>query len=88
MIIKLSGNLLRFSNFRNEIMVNAPSVITAIEQLVTQLPGLKKVLLDAQGGPRAIHRMFLNGDLLERQDFDRAAEQSDELSILTAIAGG
>jgi sulfur-carrier protein len=88
MTIKLSGNLLRFSNFQNQIEVNAPSVIAGIQQLVERFPDLRKVLLDAQNGPRAIHRLFLNGTLLARDEIQRPVAANDELSILTAIAGG
>src|SRR5687767_1911684 len=46
MTIKLSGNLLRFSNFQNQIEVKAPNVIAGIQQLVETYPDLRKVLLD------------------------------------------
>ncbi|MGE0545941.1 MAG: MoaD/ThiS family protein [Kofleriaceae bacterium] len=88
MVIKLSGNLLRFSNFQNEIEVSAPSILAGIHELVEGFPELRKVLLDGQGSPRAIHRLFLNGALIARDDVSRTVTANDELSILTAIAGG
>lgn len=88
MRIKLSGNLLRFSNFRDQIQVEAPSVAGGIQKLVEENPNLKNVLLDGNGGFRAIHRVFLNGELLAREELDRSARAEDEVSILTAIAGG
>ena len=88
MRIKLSGNLLRFSNFRDQVVVDAPSIAGGIQKLVLENPGLKNVLLDGEGGFRAIHRVFLNGELLTREELSRAAKTEDEVSILTAIAGG
>jgi len=88
MTIRLSGNLLRFSNFHSEIEISAPSVISGLQKLVDSYPDLRRILLDGNGGPRAIHRLFLNGDLLMRDDIERAVTASDELSILTALAGG
>jgi hypothetical protein len=87
MMIKLSGNLLRFSNFQNEIEVNAPSVLAAIGLLADEFPLLRRVLLDPNGGPRASQRLFLNGGLLAPYDIDRPVGQADELSILTAVGG-
>lgn len=84
----LSGNLLRFTNFRTEIEVKEPTVEKCLEGLVRECPELKPVLMDADGRCRHVHRLFLNGDLLKFEEMGRGVSDQDECSILTAIAGG
>ena len=84
----LSGNLLRFSGFRREVPVEAPTVQQGLWALVDGCPGLRSVLLDGQGRLRAVHRLFLNGDPLGPQELAREAKPDDEVTLLTAIAGG
>jgi hypothetical protein len=88
MKFKFSGNLLRFSNFLDEIEVVAQTIEQGINELVANLPQLKPVLLDGQGRPRAVHRFFRNGELVSRDGLKQHGSTADEISILTAIAGG
>jgi sulfur-carrier protein len=88
MKIRLSGNLLRFSSFQSQIEVDAKTVLSALHALVAQHPALASVLLDGRGRPRAIHRLFLNGDMLRGDDVEGPVNDGDELAVLTAIAGG
>jgi sulfur-carrier protein len=84
----LSGNLLRFSSFQNEIDVDAPTIAEGLAKLCADRPLLQPVLFDAQGRFREVHRLFLNGDALGRDELDYAVNAVDEVTILTAIAGG
>ena len=86
----LSGNLLRFCNFQNEIELGEiPATLRAgVDRLVSMYPALKQVLLDGRGNFRHVHRIFLNGELIDRDGLSRGANVGDELTILTAIAGG
>jgi hypothetical protein len=88
MKLKLSGNLLRFSGMRAELDVDAATVALGIRRLVDECPDLRPVLFDAEGRVRAVHRLFLNGDVLPREELDRGTGPGDEVTILTAIAGG
>ncbi|MGE0870043.1 MAG: MoaD/ThiS family protein [Kofleriaceae bacterium] len=63
-------------------------MLAGIHALVEGYPELRKVLLDGHGAPRAIHRLFLNGALIARDQVSQPVTPADELSILTAIAGG
>jgi molybdopterin converting factor small subunit len=85
---RLSGNLLRFSNFVHEVDVVAPTIEEGLRALVSDLPQLERVLLDGKGQPRAVHRFFRNGELVSREDLAQPVEDGDEVTILTAIAGG
>ena len=88
MNVVLSGNLRRFTSFEGEVQLEATTVTEALDTLVEQFPDLKPVLYDANGKPRSVHRLFLNGEVLDVGDTDHNLEPTDELVILTAIAGG
>lgn len=88
MTIVVSGNLRRFTGFESEVELDADSVPTALGQLVERFPQLRPVVLDSDGNLRQVHRLYLNGELLDRGDAGRALAPNDELGILTAIAGG
>lgn len=84
----LSGNLLRFADFRKEISIPAPTLGDGLQQLTRQHPQLRPVLLDGEGQPRGVVRVFLNGQQLEPLLMERTMVESDEITLLTAIAGG
>lgn len=88
MNVVLSGNLRRFTAFEGEVQLEATTVTEALDTLVEQFPDLKPVLYDGSGKPRSVHRLFLNGEVLDVGDTDHNLEPTDELGILTAIAGG
>lgn len=84
----MSGNLLRFCQFRHEIDVSGATIEEGMKELVAQCPDLRAVLFDGQGRLRGAHRLFHNGDMISRDDVARASGPDDEIAILTAIAGG
>jgi molybdopterin synthase sulfur carrier subunit len=87
-IVVVSGNLRRYTAFEQEVQVEASSLGAALDALVARYPELRPVLYDADGKLRSVHRLFLNGELLDVGYHDRALAPTDELGILTAIAGG
>ncbi len=84
----LSGNLLRFSDFRKEISIPAPTLGEGLQQLTRQHPQLRPVLVDGEGQLRGVLRVFLNGQQLEPVLLEHALGEGDEITLLTAIAGG
>lgn len=90
MIVVVSGNLRRYTSFEQEVQLEATSLRAALEALVARHPGLRPVLYDGDGKLRSVHRLFLNGELLDSGSGsdDRPLAPNDELGILTAIAGG
>jgi molybdopterin converting factor small subunit len=88
MNIVLSGNLRRYTDFEGEVELDAASISEALDALVVKFPDLKPVIFDGDGNLRSVHRLFLNGDVLEAGDTNRDLAPTDELGILTAIAGG
>ncbi len=88
MKIVLSGNLRRYTDFEGEVEVDARSIPEALNALVQRHPDLQPVLFEGNGQVRSVHRLYLNGDVLEIDEMDRPLDADDELGILTAIAGG
>jgi molybdopterin converting factor small subunit len=83
-----SGTLLRFTDYQRSLVVEAATVRTALAALVVKCPKLAPVLYDGAGQLRAVHRLFLNGTQLLSDELERPLTPSDELEVLTAIAGG
>ena len=89
MKVKFSGTLLRFVDFRREVTIeDAASPFAALEKLGAQFPKLKPVLFTPEGEVRRVHRVFVSGEQVLGDEFNREISSSDDLEILTAIAGG
>lgn len=88
MIVVVSGNLRRYTSFEQEVQIDATSPRAALDALVARHPALRPVLYDGDGKLRSVHRLFLNGEVLDVGDEERTLAPTDELGILTAIAGG
>ena len=88
MTFGFSGALLRFTSYQREMKVEASTLGEALAALTQQLPALQPVLYDATGAPRAVHRLFLNGEQLLTVELSRPLASGDRIDVLTAIAGG
>lgn len=88
MRVRVSGALLRFTDYRRVINVPAPTVEAGLSELAEQYQPLRAVLFDRHGRVRATHKIFLNGEQLEADELARAAGEADSLDLLLAISGG
>jgi len=89
MLIRLSGTLLRFADYQKELQIDAPTLKEGIDQLAARFPEIGKALFDAKTGQvRASHRLFVNGDPVEKGSFGRTIGGEDVVDILTAVTGG
>ena len=88
MNIVLSGNLRRYTGFDGEVELSSNSIGDALTQLVGIYPDLEPIVFDGDKNLRSVHRLYLNGDVLETVDPGQTLNANDELGILTAIAGG
>jgi adenylyltransferase/sulfurtransferase len=88
MTFKISGVLLRFTDYRDRVEIDAPTVGSALRRLVERYPQLEDVLFEADGSLRFTHRLFLNGDMIDEREVDRPLAADDRVDILTAISGG
>jgi hypothetical protein len=60
----------------------------AVRLLGERYPRARPVLLDGAGHVRSIHRLVLNGTVLDRAELGSAVGPRDELVILTPITAG
>jgi molybdopterin converting factor small subunit len=88
MQVRLSGTLLRFVNYDNELTCDARTVGDALRTLVDHHPRLAPVIFDGDGQLRTLHALFLNNEQMSSGDLSRALKDDDVLEIVTAIAGG
>jgi molybdopterin converting factor small subunit len=88
MLFRFSGSLLRFTEYRSSVPIDASTVGEALERLVDELPAMKPVLYDRSGQLRATQRLFLNQESLDRDELTRGIGPADQIDVLTAVSGG
>ncbi|HKF77036.1 MAG TPA: MoaD/ThiS family protein [Candidatus Dormibacteraeota bacterium] len=89
MMVRVSGALLRFTDYQRVISVDAPTVEAALVKLAGAYQPLRKVLFDRQGRVRATQKVFLNGEPLEPEELaSSGAGEADCVELLLAISGG
>ena len=87
-MVRVSGALLRFTDYRRVISVDAPTVEAALVKLSGEHQQLRKVLFDREGKVRATQKIFLNGEQLEPDQLASPAGDADCVELLLAISGG
>jgi sulfur-carrier protein len=88
MMVRVSGVLLRFTDYQRVISVDAPTVEAALVKLAGEYQPLRKVLFDREGRVRATQKIFLNGEQLEPDQVASPAGEDDCVELLLAISGG
>ena len=88
MMIRVSGALQRFTDYRRVITVDAPTVEAALLKLTGEYQQLRKVVFDREGKVRATNKIFLNGEQLEPAQLASRAGEADSVELLLAISGG
>jgi hypothetical protein len=88
MMVRVSGALLRFTDYQRVVSVDAPTVEAALVKLADEYQPLRKVLFDREGSVRATQRIFLNGEQLEPDQLASPAGETDSVELLLAISGG
>jgi hypothetical protein len=88
MMVRVSGALLRFTDYRRVITVAAPTVGAALTKLAEEYQPLKPVLFDREGRVRSTHQIFLNGEQLNREQLTRPTGHADSVDLLLAVSGG
>ncbi|RJE74885.1 MoaD/ThiS family protein [Reichenbachiella sp. MSK19-1] len=81
--------LRKFADNQATIAVAGDNILSAIEDLVTQFPDLKKQIFDAQGQIKRFIRIYKGEDDIKSLDNEKTAIEADTvISIIPAIAGG
>lgn len=90
MQIHIPTPLRAFTNGQATVPVEASNVTTALEQLTTGHPELRRHLFTEEGKLRSFVNLYLNDEdvrYLPGKE-DTATQPDDELSIIPSIAGG
>lgn len=88
MKIRVSGILLRYTDYRKVIDCDAQTVVDGLDKLCRDYPSLRGFLFTEEGSPSRVHQLFLNGEQIERDNLNQPVRPSDTLEVLTAVAGG
>lgn len=70
------------------IEVDAGTVRACIEAVETRYPGFQELIFNARGEQHLHSKLFLNGDLLDRDALDTPVSGDDIVAILAPAAGG
>ncbi|MEM9445510.1 MAG: ubiquitin-like small modifier protein 1 [Verrucomicrobiota bacterium] len=74
---------------QDTVEIEAANIDALIESLESKHPGMKERLLDEQGTIRRFVNIYVNGeDVRFLEDLKTPLKESDEVSIVPAIAGG
>ncbi len=88
MTFRFTGLLLRFVGYQRTAEITAADLADALRQLHERFPRLRPVLWDESGNLIPVHRLLLNGELVSKPDGALPLRDTDQIEVLTAIAGG
>src|SRR5204862_5725995 len=87
--IRIPTPLRKLTQGKEEVTANGATVGALIASLETQFPGIKERICDASGQVRRFVNIFANDeDIRFLKNLDTPVKDSDEISIVPAIAGG
>ena len=87
--IRIPTPLRKLTKEQELVEANGGNVAELIESLDQKYPGLKERICDENGNVRRFVNIFLNDeDIRFLDDKDTSVKESDEISIVPAIAGG
>ena len=87
--VRIPTPLRKLTNDEELVEVKAATVGDAINELQTRYPGIRERLLDESGAVRRFVNVYVNEeDIRFLENKDTKLKDTDELSIIPAIAGG
>lgn len=87
--VRIPTPLRKLTNDEELVEVNANNVGAAIVELQTRFPGIKERLVDETGAIRRFVNVYVNEeDIRFLQNQETPLKNTDEISIIPAIAGG
>jgi sulfur-carrier protein len=87
--VRIPTPLRKLTNGQEEVKASGGSVAAVIADLDQKYPGLRERICDDQGKVRRFVNIFKNEeDIRFLQNLDTPVADTDELSIVPAIAGG
>jgi len=87
--VRIPTPLRKLTNEQDIVSGDGGTLISCIDGLDTQYPGLKERLLDETGELRRFVNIYINGeDVRFAQGVQTPLKSGDEISIVPAVAGG
>ena len=87
--IRIPTPLRKLTNGKEEVTTTGGTIAALIANLETQHPGIKERICDESGQVRRFVNIFLNDeDIRFLKNLDTPVKDSDDVSIVPAIAGG
>jgi sulfur-carrier protein len=87
--VRIPTPLRKLTNGKEEVAAAGANVGALIADLERQYPGIKERICDDSGQVRRFVNIFQNDeDIRFLQNLDTPVKDSDEISIVPAIAGG
>lgn len=87
--VRVPTPLRKFTQGSDEVDANGDTVLSMIEDLEQNHPGIKERIMDDSGKVRRFVNVYVNGDDIRfLKNVDTALKDGDNISIVPAIAGG
>ncbi|MBI5827859.1 MAG: MoaD/ThiS family protein [Deltaproteobacteria bacterium] len=87
--IRIPTPLRKLTNGADEVMAEGGNITEVIEDLEKNYPGLKERICESDGKLRRFVNIYLNDeDIRFKKNMETELKDSDEVSIIPAIAGG
>jgi len=87
--LRIPAQLRKLTDGKDEVHVSGPTVGAALADGDRQHPGLKARILDDGGQVKKYIKLYANDeDIAGLSSLDTPVKDSDEISIIPAIAGG
>lgn len=87
--VRIPTPLRKLTNGKEEVTATGGTIGALIANLETQFPGIKERICDDSGQLRRFVNVFANDeDIRFLKNLDTPVKESDEISIVPAIAGG
>ena len=87
--VRIPAPLRKVTNDKDRVEVDAENLADMVQAMEEQYPGIKERLLDEAGELRHFVNIYVNGEDVQFFDgLETAISESDEVSIVPAVAGG
>ena len=87
--IRIPSPLRRYTNGQSKVESQGANIFELVDHLETQYPGIKSRLCDESGNIKRYVNIFINNEEIRTlQGPDTPIADTDEVSIIPAMAGG
>lgn len=86
--VKLSGLLSQVTGWQDTLETKGQTPLQCLQELEARFPDIRRWIYDKEGRMWARLQVFVNGKMLQSDDFTRSLQEGDELFLLLNISGG